>query len=102
MRKIISIALVVLLLLAAVALSSLNAGAVEINLYWYQWSLPLGFLLLLFAVAGLMAGLFISAVWWLWPAKKAAMHWRRQFNQLNDTHSQVVVKDSETGTDITP
>lgn len=95
MKKIFSIAVVVALLIAAVALSSLNAGSVELNLYWFQWSLPLGFLLLLFAVCGLFIGLFLAAIWWLWPVKKECTHWRREFNLLNDKYSESVAQVSQ-------
>ncbi|WP_154222011.1 LapA family protein [Marinicella rhabdoformis] len=88
MKKVVGITLSLLLLIGAVALSSLNAESVALNLYWYQLTLPMGFLLLVFAVCGLLCGLFIAGVWWVWPAKREAVHWKRQYNQLNDKQTQ--------------
>ncbi len=90
MKKVIGIAVSLLLLICAVALSSLNAASVELNLYWYQLNLPMGFLLLLFAVCGILCGLFIAGLWWVWPAKRQAVHWKRHYNQLTDEHAKVM------------
>ena len=49
-KKVFTIVIVLLLLIGAVAVSSLNASGVELNLYWYQLALPLGFMLLLFGL----------------------------------------------------
>ncbi len=95
MKKLISILLALFLLVVAVALSSLNAEPVLLNLYWYQTTLPLGFLLLVFAVFGMLCGLVLSVIWWWLPVKKEATKWRRQFNQLNDAQLKQEERSSE-------
>mgnify|MGYP000188641836 FL=1 len=104
MKKVVGIAISLLLLIGAVALSSLNAAAVELNLYWYQLNLPMGFLLLVFAVCGLLCGLFIAGVWWVWPAKRQAVHWKRQYNVLNEAQAKAVKnpQDSQDSQQLLP
>lgn len=95
MKKIVGISLSLLLLIGAVALSSLNAASVDLNLYWYQLSLPMGFLLLVFAVCGLLCGILLTAVWWVWPAKRQAVHWKRQYNLLNEKQAKEIKNQPE-------
>ena len=95
MKRVVGIAVSLLLLICAVALSSLNAASVELNLYWYQLNLPRGFLLLLIAVCGVLCGLFIAGLLWVWPAKRQAVHWKRQYNQLNDEHAKTLKDQSD-------
>ena len=95
MKKVIGISFSLLLLIGAVALSSLNATSVALNLYWYQLNLPMGFLLLVFAVCGLLCGLLLTAIWWVWPAKRQAVHWKRQYNLLNEKQAKELKKQSD-------
>lgn len=89
------IAVSLLLLICAVALSSLNAETVTLNLYWHQLNLPMGFLLLLFAVCGLLCGLMVAGFWWVWPAKRSAVHWKRQFHLLQDEQAKEVTNKTK-------
>ena len=61
-KKIIGSVILLFLLLGSVALSSLNATTVTLDLYWHSWEMPLGFMLLVFAAVGLLVGLVVVGV----------------------------------------
>ncbi len=82
LKKILSIVAVLILLIGAVAISSLNADSVALNLYWYQLNLPLGFMLLLFTSVGLLFGLLLGWLFWTWPANRKKTHWEREYFKL--------------------
>ncbi len=88
-KKIITIAIILVLLIGAVALSSLNADSVILNLYWYQRALPLGFMLLLFSSLGMLLGLFLSWLLWTWPAYKQKTYWEREFFKLKQKQDEL-------------
>ncbi len=88
-KKIIALTTVLILLIGSVALSSLNADSVALNLYWYQFTLPLGFMLLLFASLGLLFGLLLSWLLWTWPANKQKTYWEREFFKLKQQHEEL-------------
>ncbi len=81
-KKIFTLVIVLILLIGSVAVSSLNAESIELNLYWYQISLPLGFMLLLFASMGLLVGMLLSWLLWTWPANKRRTYWEREYFKL--------------------
>lgn len=85
LKKILTLAVVLILLIGSVAVSSLNAGSVALNLYWYQLSLPLGFMLLLFASVGLLFGLLLSWMLWTWPANRKRVYWEREYFKLKQS-----------------
>ena len=64
LKKITTLVLVLLLLVGAIAVSSLNADPVKLNLYWLTLNWPLGFTLLLCGTLGILAGLVIALVVW--------------------------------------
>lgn len=88
LKKIFTIIIVLVLLVGSVAVSSLNADSVELNLYWYQISLPLGFMLLLFASMGLLFGLLLSWMLWVWPAHRKRVYWEREYFKLKHDHDE--------------
>lgn len=81
-KKTFTLIVVLTLLIGSVAVSSLNANSVELNLYWYQISLPLGFMLLAFASMGMLFGMLLSWLLWTWPAKKRKTYWQREYFKL--------------------
>lgn len=87
-KKIFTLVVVLLLLIAAVAISSLNADAVSLNLYWYQLSLPLGFMLLLFVALGLLVGLVVGWLFWTWPTARKKLYWEREYFKLKQATEQ--------------
>ena len=87
-KKIFTLAVVLLLLIAAVAISSLNADAITLNLYWYQLSLPLGFMLLLFVALGLLVGLVVGWLFWTWPTSRQKLYWEREYFKLKQATEQ--------------
>lgn len=89
MKKILIIIIVLLLLLSAIALSSLNAEPSVLNLHWHQVSWPLGFLLLLFSVLGVLAGLFLTLIFWLLPAKSSYRKLQKKYRLLEKEHQQL-------------
>ncbi len=88
LKKILTIIIVLVLLVGSVAVSSLNADSVALNLYWYQISLPLGFMLLLFASMGLLFGLLLSWMLWVWPAHRKRVYWEREYFKLKQSHDE--------------
>ncbi len=96
-KKIFTIVIVLILLIGSVAVSSLNAGSVELNLYWYQFSLPLGFMLLLFASMGLLFGMLLSWLLWTWPANKRKTYWEREYFKLKRIQDEQAVAMQDTG-----
>lgn len=87
-KKILTIIIVLILLVGSVAVSSLNADSVVLNLYWYQLNLPLGFMLLLFASMGLLFGLLLSWMLWVWPAHRKRVYWEREYFRLKQIHDE--------------
>ena len=87
-KKIFTVVIVLILLVGSVAVSSLNADSVELNLYWYQFSLPLGFMLLLFATLGLLIGMLLGWLLWTWPANRRKTHWQREYNKLKQLQDE--------------
>ena len=81
-KKILTLIAVLIMLIGAVAISSLNADSVALNLYWYQLSLPLGFMLLLFTSVGLLFGLLLGWLFWTWPASRKKTYWEREYFKL--------------------
>jgi len=81
-KKIFTLAVVLILLIGSVAISSLNAESVELNLYWYQISLPLGFMLMVFSSMGVLFGMLLSWLFWTWPANKRKTYWEREYFKL--------------------
>lgn len=78
-KKIFTLLLVLLLLTGAIAVSSLNAETVTINLYWFELSWPLGFSLLLGGTLGVLAGLLLGWLYWTFPANRRKMYWKRAY-----------------------
>lgn len=81
-KKIIGSVILLFLLLGSVALSSLNATTVTLDLYWHSWEMPLGFMLLVFAALGLLVGLVLCWLLWVLPAAKQRRYWERSYFQL--------------------
>lgn len=89
MKKILIILVVLTLLLVAIALSSLNPEHSVLNLYWHQVSWPLGFLLLLFTILGVLAGLLLAALFWILPAKNKNRKIQKQYRLLKTEHKKL-------------
>lgn len=89
MKKIVIIIVVLALLLLAIGLSSLNAEYSTLNLHWYQVSWPLGFLLLLFTILGVLIGLFLTLLFWLLPAKSQSRKLQKQYRSLEKEHQSL-------------
>ena len=87
-KKIFTLIIVLALLIGSVSISSLNASSVELNLYWYQISLPLGFMLLAFAALGMLFGMLLSWLFWTWPAKKRKTYWQREYFKLKRSEDE--------------
>ncbi len=96
-KKIFTLVIVLILLIGSVAISSLNAGSVALNLYWYQFSLPLGFMLLLFASMGLLCGMLLSWLLWTWPANRRKTYWEREYFKLKQLQDEQVETIQEAG-----
>lgn len=94
-KKIFTITIVLILLIGAVAISSLNADSVNLNLYWYQVTLPMGFMLLVFASLGLLFGLVLSWLLWTWPANKQKTYWERAYFNLKQNNDEVKAKSDQ-------
>lgn len=82
LKKIITLIFVLLLLVLAIAISSLNADSVLLKLYWYELNWPLGFTLLLFSCFGVLFGLLLGWLFWTWPANKQKTYWKREYFKL--------------------
>jgi uncharacterized integral membrane protein len=78
-KKIFTLLLVLLLLTGAIAVSSLNAESVTINLYWFELNWPLGFSLLLGGTLGVLVGLLLGWLYWTFPANRRKMYWKRAY-----------------------
>lgn len=100
LKKIFTILTVLVLLIGAVAISSLNADYAALNLYWYQLSLPLGFMLLLFASLGMLAGLFLGWLFWTWPAKRKKTYWEREYFKLKQQETAVTEQTTSDSTEV--
>lgn len=96
-KKVFTLGIVLILLVGSVAISSLNAGSVELNLYWYQLNWPLGFMLLLFASLGLLFGMLLSWVLWTWPANKRKTYWQREYFKLKQLQDEQVAAIQDAG-----
>lgn len=94
-KKIFTLSVVMILLIGSVAVSSLNADTVALNLYWYQFSLPLGFMLLLFSSLGLLFGLLLSWLLWTWPANKRKTYWQREYFKLKQLQDEQAKADDQ-------
>lgn len=94
MKKVVIIIVVLALLLLAIALSSLNAEHSVLNLYWLQVSWPLGFLLLLFSILGVIGGLFLTLLFWVLPIKSDNRKLRKQYRQLQKEHQKLKQAES--------
>ncbi|MCB1583506.1 MAG: LapA family protein [Marinicella sp.] len=90
LKKIFTLLIVLLLLVVAIAISSMNADSVLLNLHWYELNWPLGFTLLLFLSFGVVFGLVLAWLFWTWPAHREKMHWKRQYHQLQQFHEKEV------------
>ena len=95
-KKILTIIIVLVLLVGSVAVSSLNADSVALNLYWYQLSLPLGFMLLVFASLGLIFGMLLSWLLWTWPANRKKVYWEREYFKLKQAHDELQAQAEKT------
>lgn len=91
-KKIFTLIIVLMLLIGAVAISSLNADSVALNLYWYQISLPLGFMLLAFVSLGLLFGLILSWLLWTWPANRQKTYWKRAYFNIKQEQQDTEVQ----------
>lgn len=69
MRKLLSIILILLMMLLAMAFTSLNLGAMTINLYFTRVDLPIGVAVFLFLLLGAMLGVIASSGLWLRQAR---------------------------------
>ena len=77
-KRAILIVLTLAILLAVLALSSLNADKVGVNLYFFQFELALGLTLVLTLIAGLIAGMLLSFLLWIWPLQRANSQLRKK------------------------
>ena len=91
---------VLVLLIGAVAISSLNADYAALNLYWYQLNLPMGFMLLLFASLGMLAGLFLGWLFWTWPANRKKTYWEREYFKLKQQEPVKKEQKESTSTEV--
>ena len=81
-KKTLVIILVVILLSFIITLSALNLTASELNMYFFTVNASLGFMVLMSLIVGILVGVLISWLMWLWPANREKRHWQRQYFQL--------------------
>ncbi len=81
--------------MVAIAVSSLNAEGVSLNLYWFHLNWPLGFTLLLFSCLGVVFGLMLGWLFWTWPANKQKTYWKRSYFKLKQEHDRLSEKEQE-------
>lgn len=74
-KRLLFVVIILAVLLAAVVLSSLNADEVRLNIYLFEFDWPLGFLLMVFLLAGFFAGLLVSMFSWVFSAQSQARYW---------------------------
>ena len=91
-KKIFTLVTVLVLLVVAIAISSLNADRVALDLHWYQLNWPLGFTLLLFLSLGVLLGVMLGWFFWTWPAHREKTHWKRKYHQLEQAHNKEVAE----------
>jgi len=91
-KRLLFVLIILVVLLVAVVLSSLNADKVRLNIYLFEFDWPLGFLLMVFLITGFFGGLLVSMFSWVFPAKRQAGHWKRQY--------YLETKKSEAGTTL--
>lgn len=91
-KKILTLTIVLLLLVTAIAISSMNADKVLLDLHWYELNWPLGFTLLLFLSFGVLLGILLGWFFWTWPVHREKTHWKRTYHQLKDRHDKEVVE----------
>ena len=94
-KKIVTLLLVLLMLTAAIAISSLNADAVNINLYWFELNWPLGFSLLLGGTLGVLVGVLLGWLYWTWPANRRKMYWKRAYFKAQAEQQQQSAEQSD-------
>ncbi|WP_395375301.1 lipopolysaccharide assembly protein LapA domain-containing protein [Marinicella sp. W31] len=90
-KRAILIVLIIAILLAVLALSSLNADRVIVNLYFFQFELALGLTLVLAIIAGLVAGMMLSFLLWIWPLQRANSQLRKK--QARAAQNNVMMHD---------
>lgn len=87
-KKIFTLVTVLVLLVIAIAISSLNADRVVLDLHWYQLNWPLGFTLLLFLSLGVVLGVLLGWFFWTWPAHREKTQWKRNYHQQQQIHEK--------------
>ena len=90
-KRAILIVLIIAILLAVLALSSLNADRVIVNLYFFQFELALGLTLVLAMICGLIAGMLLSFLLWIWPLQRANSQLRKK--QARAAQNNVTMHD---------
>lgn len=90
-KRAILIVLIIAIMLAVLALSSLNADRVIVNLYFFEFELALGLTLVLALIAGLVAGMLLSFLLWIWPLQRANSQLRKK--HARELQSNVTVHD---------
>jgi len=94
-KKITSLVLVLVLLIGAVAVSSMNADNVQLNLYFYQLNWPLGFTILAFSSVGVLVGIMVAWLFWTWPANKQKNQWKRAYFQLKQEGEKQAIQPEQ-------
>ncbi len=102
LKKIITLVFVLMLLIVAIAISSLNAESATLNLYWMQLNWPLGFTLLLFSCFGVVLGIMLGWLFWTWPANKQKNHWQRSYFKLKQEHDTLTEKEQKKVVQVIP
>ncbi len=91
-KKILTLVTVLVLLVIAIAISSLNADRAALDLHWFQLNWPLCFPLLLFFRLGVLLGVMLGWFFWTWPAHREKTHWKRNYHQLKQSHEKEVAE----------
>jgi len=81
-KKLIFFVIVAIVIIAAITLSGLNTEKVALNLYYFQFELSLGFLLILSLFLGLLIGLLMALFQFYMPMKSELRKSNRKNKQI--------------------
>lgn len=82
LKKTVLWVVVILLLAFVVLVSSLNLDSVNLNAFLFKITASLGFVVLCSLLVGVLVGILLSSLLWVWPARRDKRYWQRQYNQL--------------------
>lgn len=69
-KRIIALLLVLALLVSVVIISSLNSEKIFLNLHFLEFEQSLGLIIVVTLISGIIVGLLLSSILWVWPLKR--------------------------------